>query len=263
MNDDIEYLEELTRVNNELSSISRQLAKKNIELERTKKIEIERARLLESQTFSGAIAHMVNNIMTKISLTADLIASKQSLDEDGRSRIADIKNEIQQSSDLIDRILLVTHVDEKSRETFDLDTVIKQVIEGFSEKRDCISVSYGVADRFVDANSKLIQMAVHEIIANGLEASVEAHPQRVNVETYLENEGKSFVVAVSDNGTGIPEDIADRIFMPFVTSRFLGRGLGLSLAKQAADSFGGDLKWERSAAMTTFKLTIPALTGKG
>jgi signal transduction histidine kinase len=63
---------------------------------------------------------------------------------------------------------------------------------------------------------------------------------------------------VRDNGTGIPDDEAARIFEPYVTAG--GResvGLGLAVARQLARLMGGDLAHERSAAETVFRLRLP------
>jgi signal transduction histidine kinase len=63
---------------------------------------------------------------------------------------------------------------------------------------------------------------------------------------------------VRDNGAGIPEDEASRIFEPYVTSGGGGSvGLGLGVARQLAELMGGSLSYERSAAETVFRLVLP------
>jgi signal transduction histidine kinase len=61
---------------------------------------------------------------------------------------------------------------------------------------------------------------------------------------------------VTDNGSGPPPEIAKRLFEPFVTGRDQGIGLGLAVAKQAAEAHGGTIKWERRDALTVFRVVF-------
>lgn len=258
MSDQEEYLEEITRVNNQLVNVTRELAKKNAELERSKRIEIENARLLEGRIFSGAIAHMMNNIMTNISLAVDLIENEQQLDNDGKAQTGTIRNEIRRVSELVDRLLLVTHEREESREPFELDALVRETVAHVPSGSISIEVVYGAAGRFAYADGELVRIALEEIVTNAVEASLESESSRLSVETRVVDDDASLLVAVTDNGPGISADIADSIFAPFVTSRFLGRGLGLALAKQAIEACNGNLSWSRVDNFTTFVVMIPA-----
>ena len=70
-------------------------------------------------------------------------------------------------------------------------------------------------------------------------------------------EGLRFVrVEVSDSGPGPPPGIADTLFDPFVTGKDQGIGLGLAVAKQAADAHGGSVRWERKDGRTVFVIEL-------
>ena len=56
------------------------------------------------------------------------------------------------------------------------------------------------------------------------------------------NEYSRAQIAVSDNGPGIPEDLMDKIFVPFYTTKESGSGIGLSLSRQIMLLHGGSLK---------------------
>lgn len=63
---------------------------------------------------------------------------------------------------------------------------------------------------------------------------------------------------VRDNGEGIPDEEAERIFEPYVTSGRKGSvGLGLAVARQLAELMGGTLQYERSAGESVFRLELP------
>jgi two-component system sensor kinase FixL len=66
------------------------------------------------------------------------------------------------------------------------------------------------------------------------------------------------VVEVSDTGPVISEEIAERLFQPFVTSKQSGMGIGLSLCRTIVESHGGRIWFESKAAGgTAFRFTIP------
>ena len=67
------------------------------------------------------------------------------------------------------------------------------------------------------------------------------------------------VVRIEDNGCGIPDDIRDRIFDPFVTSKPVGQGtgLGLNIARQLIRRNNGDIEVESQPGRTEFRVTLP------
>ena len=65
------------------------------------------------------------------------------------------------------------------------------------------------------------------------------------------------VVAVCDNGPGVPDALRDRIFHPLVTGRADGTGLGLSLAQNLVQQHGGIIEFESRPGHTEFRLVLP------
>ena len=67
------------------------------------------------------------------------------------------------------------------------------------------------------------------------------------------------VVRVEDNGRGIPNDIRERIFDPFLTTKPVGQGtgLGLDIARQLIRRNNGDIEVESRPGRTEFRITLP------
>jgi len=65
------------------------------------------------------------------------------------------------------------------------------------------------------------------------------------------------VMEVSDSGAGPSADVAAKLFEPFVTGKPEGIGLGLAVAKRAADAHGAALTWERAGGRTVFRVAFP------
>jgi signal transduction histidine kinase len=104
------------------------------------------------------------------------------------------------------------------------------------------------------------------IIQNLADNSVRHNSPGCSVSVKLTAEGNAAEIMFADDGAGIPEDIAGRIFEPFVrrddgsrNSASGGSGLGLSIAKKIAVAHGGDLALCRADKGSVFKITIPVI----
>jgi len=89
--------------------------------------------------------------------------------------------------------------------------------------------------------------------------SVSTYQPLVSVSTKLN--GKKVEICVTDNGPGIPEQVREKIFQPFFTTKPTGQGtgLGLSLSYDIVKAHGGDLKVEtREGEGTEFIISLPA-----
>jgi signal transduction histidine kinase len=72
------------------------------------------------------------------------------------------------------------------------------------------------------------------------------------------NGDKRHRIEVFDTGPGPPAGIAEKLFDPFVTGKDQGIGLGLAVAKQAAESHGGTIAWHRADGKTVFVIELSA-----
>jgi signal transduction histidine kinase len=99
------------------------------------------------------------------------------------------------------------------------------------------------------------------LFANVIGNAVEAAGPGGSVEARIVDRGSrngkpTFVVEVSDTGPGPPREIAERLFEPFVTGKEQGIGLGLAVAKQAAEAHGGSIAWEHRDGRTVFRIEL-------
>jgi two-component system sensor histidine kinase TctE len=97
------------------------------------------------------------------------------------------------------------------------------------------------------------------ILENLLRNAIDAVPDRDGrVDVQMLSEGGDAVVWVSDDGPGIPAEMAANLFEPLFSHKAHGLGLGLSIARALARSMGGDLSLaDRSGWCTSFLLRLP------
>jgi signal transduction histidine kinase len=106
----------------------------------------------------------------------------------------------------------------------------------------------------LDGDATQVGHLFGNLIGNAIEA---AGPGGTVAVSATRADGET-VVEVSDTGPGPPPAVADRLFEPFVTGREQGIGLGLAVAKQAADGHGGRIDWRREGGKTVFRVVMPA-----
>ncbi|AEV97584.1 histidine kinase [Niastella koreensis] len=86
-------------------------------------------------------------------------------------------------------------------------------------------------DLQLDADTNLLEQVLINLVVNAMEAVKEREEPRIILSAYFANNHRT-VIKVADNGTGMPEEVVDKIFIPFFSTKKNGSGIGLSLCKQ-------------------------------
>ena len=86
-------------------------------------------------------------------------------------------------------------------------------------------------DLVLEADTNLIEQVLINLVVNAIEAVKEKEDGRIILSAYIASTRKT-VVKVSDNGSGMSEEVLDKIFIPFFSTKKSGSGIGLSLCKQ-------------------------------
>lgn len=107
-------------------------------------------------------------------------------------------------------------------------------------------------------NGVRLEQVLVNIISNALDAIKEQHSERrVSVQWY--QQGNDVVIAIADNGPGIPVSIIEHIFEPFFTTKKnRGLGLGLAISADIIRSYGGSISVESQESGAKFTLRLPA-----
>ncbi len=117
-----------------------------------------------------------------------------------------------------------------------------------------VDLTVNVPEFRVMIDPVLIQQVVINLVKNSIEALKETEQKRIKIEL-SGDEKHQRVVQVSDNGPGIPKEKADKIFIPFYTTKQEGSGIGLSVSRQIMSLHGGQLDFKSIPGQwTTFSL---------
>ena len=104
----------------------------------------------------------------------------------------------------------------------------------------------------IKADEQMITQVMLNLLKNGVQALEGVNSPTIWV-TAKQADGR-FIVSVTDNGHGIPKEIADEIFMPFFTTRMKGSGVGLSYSRQVMAMHGGLIEFHSESDQTEFSL---------
>jgi len=108
----------------------------------------------------------------------------------------------------------------------------------------------------VYADRDLLEPVLINLLRNAVHATSEIDDRVIEVRGRLNRRG-NVVVEVIDNGIGVPEDITNKIFVPFFTTREGGSGVGLALARQVMIAHGGFIRLSNNDSRgATFSLTF-------
>jgi signal transduction histidine kinase len=107
-------------------------------------------------------------------------------------------------------------------------------------------------------NRVQIQQVIINLFRNAFEAMAEQETRQVTLSTRALDDDM-IEITIADNGPGIPEDIAGRLFEPFVSSKHDGMGLGLSISRSIIEAHDGKLTAEpKPGGGTIFRFILPS-----
>lgn len=128
----------------------------------------------------------------------------------------------------------LTKISEPVLKNIDIDTFIREIITLMSTELDKLGIPVQVdvnpEGMIVRADESLLQQTMINLLRNALHALEGQKDPFIRINAMLKEDRP--VISVIDNGSGIEEEMLDKVFTPFFTSHKEGSGIGLSLARQ-------------------------------
>ncbi|NWF51719.1 MAG: PAS domain-containing protein [Nitrospirae bacterium] len=210
-----------------------------------------RSRLSSLGEISAGIAHELRNPMGVIAGYTKLLSKK--VDVSLKPAVNAIINEINVMNRIISDFLSFAKPAELNVSDVDLKAVIEKSITEVSKGREDIKTHIEI-DKLplIKGDEVLLRQAFTNLIQNAIES------MPAGGEIYIRSSiGDSVELFISDTGPGIAENIIDKIFLPFFTTKEGGTGLGLSIVQKVIVSHGGNIFVESNNKGTTFRIRLP------
>jgi len=220
--------------------------------------EMSRQNLLaEMGKFSMMIAHEIKNPLGIIKSSIDLL-KKDPADSSNVTLIGYIEEEIQRINGLIEDFLSFAKPAKPTFRVVDANGMLKDCIDRFGRMDTTKNVDFEEQIPETTCLSYLDPDLFRRAIDNILKNAVEACNGRgfIVIEAFCGEE--TWNVEITDDGCGIEEEMMEKIFNPFITTRAKGTGLGLAYTSQVIQAHNGVISVEnRNKQGARFKIEIP------
>lgn len=231
-------------VSSYFTSFLTQVLKEKIKTEKELYLEVLRySRLATVGEISAQIIHNISTPLTvvfgKISLLYEKL--KKILNSQMKSEdIEKIKRDIESVKEETEKIINntrkfsdIARYEERKEEKFNINDIVEKILKltAFIAEKENVKVLKETSDvPKVKGNPDEIEQVIMNLITNAIDAMQNSKEKILRIRTYKKDD---FVVCeVQDTGSGIPENLKDKIFTPFFTTKKSGTGIGLSSSKR-------------------------------
>jgi PAS domain S-box-containing protein len=210
-----------------------------------------RSRLSSLGEISAGIAHELRNPMAVIAGYTKLLSKK--VDHSLQSTVEAITKEINVMNRIISDFLSFAKPAELAISDVDLKKIIENCIVTLVSGRNNIKPHLDIEEMpIIKGDEVLLRQAFTNLIQNAVEAMPSGGDLTIRCST-----GDFLEVSLSDTGPGIAEDMVDKIFLPFFTTKDRGTGLGLSIVQKIIVSHGGNIFVDGGEKGVTFRIRFP------
>jgi len=224
--------------------------------------EIELSRRLSAiGRLTSGVAHEVKNPINAIVVHLEVLRQKmKEIDPDTRRHVDVIGSEIQRLDRVVQTLVDFTRPVELRLSDMDLRKVAEDVVilasPAAEKHKVLIEREAGQEPLPVRIDADLVKQAILNIVLNGVQAMPEGGMLRLT----LKREGESALIMVRDQGAGIPENIRDKVFNLYFTTKSGGSGIGLAMAYRVVQLHHGSMEFTSILDHgTTFYLRFPII----
>ncbi|TAM45858.1 MAG: PAS domain S-box protein [Acidobacteria bacterium] len=210
---------------------------------------------------ASGVAHDFNNLLQAMLLQIQLLGSGRLGAEGAAAAIAEVQDEVQRGKSLVRQLLLFSRHDPAMSEPLDLNQLVantSRMLRRLVPANIAFSEEPEPGQLCVDGDRSQLEQVLLNLVVNAADAMPEGGT--LVIGTGREDDGSPFL-SVRDSGSGIPDEIRDRVFEPFFTTKPAerGTGLGLSLVRDIVTGHGGRIDLATGVRQgTTFKIVLPA-----
>lgn len=214
--------------------------------------ELEEKEMEAWQKLIRVLTHEIMNSVTPISSLASTVGDLLERGHKDEETIKDIKlaiDTIKRRSDglikFVDSYRSLTRIPKPDFQIFQIRELFHRISQLMSMefRKAGVHFEYSVEPDSLElaADPQLIEQALINMTLNSMQSLSESGNKKIKLAAHLDDRGKT-VIKVIDNGPGISEELQEKIFIPFFSTKKEGSGIGLSLSRQIMRSHGGSIR---------------------
>lgn len=220
--------EKLSRSYAHIADLQKEVAEKDRELHR-------KTRLETLGRMAANLAHEIRNPLGGIQLYASMLRRDLAGDPPKVQTVDRILTAVAGLNSLVEDMLAFGRDQEPQRRPTRLANLVESALDlaGTSLEKNGVEVEQGINGDRVTVDPEMIRRVFLNIVLNAAQAMESGGRLRI--------EGDAAEIRFTDTGPGIPPEILEKLFTPFVTGKAKGTGLGLAIARKIVEAHGGTI----------------------
>ena len=240
------------------------------DLKEVQELHMRAERLEAVAELSASLAHEIRNPLASIRSSVEQLARSKHADDDERFLAGLIVRESDRLSRLLSEFLDFSRVRATHFVSLDLHSVVVAVVRLIRAHHDCRPDAAIIVEgepTLLEGDEDLLHRVVNNLVLNAVQAARGA-AIKVTIAVGAAQAGEiphgtdlehAIRLQIRDDGPGIPEEVRERLFQPFVSGRSGGSGLGLAIVQRAVEAHRGLVLVDSAPGSgTTFTIFLPA-----
>ena len=155
-----------------------------------------------------------------------------------------INSKSKQLLNFVDDYRQVAELPKPVFKTISLTNIVESALNFLKPEfeKNQIKINNSLENQMIFADQKMIERCLINLYLNAIYA-VENQTERI-IKTEIKTYNKRILLSVEDNGVGVSNEIKDKMFLPFFTTRINGSGIGLTLSKSIIEAHKGYLNYK-------------------
>ena len=191
------------------------------------------------------LAHEIKNPLTPIQLSAERLehklTAKLSAEDAGLLQRATqtIVSQVTAMKNMVTDFADYARAPAPKLAALDLHSLLREVLGLYEANRHPIRVELAATQTQIRGDATRLRQVIHNLLQNAQDALGGVSEPSISLTT--DDAGDSLRLVVEDNGSGFPENLLDRAFEPYITTKPKGTGLGLAIVKKIIEEHGGSI----------------------
>ena len=216
------------------------------------------------------VAHEIKNPLTPISLSAERIRRHltrgSTLDANSvqvvKSSADTIAAAVETVRSLVDEFSTLARFPTAQPQPADINSIVRSALAMFNERLDNINVRTHLATDLpeVMADPEAIKRALANLVDNAAEAMQDSMFREIQISTSLVGSRDAVELTVADTGHGVTQELKERLFLPYFSTKKRGTGLGLAIVSRIVEDHHGSIRVEENRPVgAKFVIELPVV----
>ena len=209
------------------------------------------------------LAHEIKNPLTPIQLSAERVESrlKDKLSVEDLQMLQrstqTIVNQVESLKIMVNEFADYARTPKLKKEDTDINEFIHEILDLYESSKVLIKCDNIKGSLIASLDKNKLRQVFINLIENSIDALESTKKPLIYISVIKRM--KTLIFKISDNGPGVPSELINRVFEPYVTSKTKGTGLGLAIVYKIIDEHNGDIKIlndKKGGTLVTFKIPI-------